>query len=291
VAQGTINDTGVAGASGQEDGMAMVSGAAKVGVNVGAMDGQRPGATGSQADRADGDNPKRLPRTIAIDGPAGAGKSTVANMLAQRLGYLYFDTGVLYRAVTLAALRRGIATDDHEALARLVAALHIDVEPPRVADGRSLTVTLDGEDVTWAIRAPEVERNVSAVSAQPEVRHALLRRQRAVAARGGVIMAGRDIGTVVLPDAELKLYLEATPEERARRRAADERARGLVRPFEDVLADIGRRDDIDSHRTLSPLRPADDAVIVDTGGRDIGGVLGVIASLLCDWARRVDLRA
>ncbi|MGN6675446.1 MAG: (d)CMP kinase [Thermomicrobiales bacterium] len=258
---------------------------------MGATNDRRPGVTGGLVDQVDGDSLKHLPRTIAIDGPAGAGKSTVADALARQLGYLYFDTGVLYRAVTLAALRAGIAPDDHEALSRLVAAIHIDVEPPRVADGRSLTVTLDGEDVTWAIRAPDVERNVSAVSAQPEVRQALLQRQRAVARRGGVIMAGRDMGTVVLPDADLKLYLEATPEERARRRAADERARGLDRPFADVLADIGRRDDIDSHRALSPLRPAEDAIIVDTGGLDIAGVLGVIADLLRDRARGIDLKA
>lgn len=226
-----------------------------------------------------------MPRTIAIDGPAGAGKSTVANELARRLGYLYFDTGVLYRAVTLAALRRGIAPDDREAVGALVNDLHIDVAPPRVADGRTLTVLLDGEDVTWAIRQPEVDRNVSAVSAQPAVRQALLDRQRAIAATGGVIMAGRDIGTVVLPNADLKVYLEATPEERARRRQAEERARGQDRSFAEVLADIARRDDIDSHRALSPLRPADDAVIVDTEGLDIEGVLEAIDRLIASDGR------
>jgi cytidylate kinase len=229
---------------------------------------------------SDGRDLKTLPRTIAIDGPAGAGKSTVADALAKRLGYLYFDTGVLYRAVTLAALRRGLVLDDREALARLVEQLHIDVLPPAVADGRTLTVLLDGEDVTWAIRAPDVDRNVSTVSAQPAVRQALLQRQREVARRGGVIMAGRDIGTVVLPDADLKLYLEATPQERARRRASEEQGRGLHRPFPQVLDDIARRDDIDSHRALSPLRPADDAIILDTEGLDIAGVLAAIDQVL-----------
>lgn len=238
------------------------------------------------ADRATGRD--ALPRTIAIDGPAGAGKSTVALELARRLGYFYFDTGVLYRAVTLAALRRGVPPADEAALARLVEAIHIDVSPPTVADGRTQTVLLDGEDVTWAIRAPEVDRNVSAVSAQPAVRRALLQRQRAVAARGGVIMAGRDIGTVVLPDADLKIYLEATPAERARRRAAEERARGVVRPFPEVLAEIERRDDIDEHRALSPLRPAADAVIVDTEGLDIAGVLATIEGLLAARRQRVE---
>jgi CMP/dCMP kinase len=236
------------------------------------------------ADRA-GHAGRALPRTIAIDGPAGAGKSTVAEALAQRLGYLYFDTGVLYRAVTLAALRREIALDDEAALAALVAAIHIDVEPPRVHDGRTLTVLLEGEDVTWAIRTPEVERSVSSVSAHAAVRRALLQRQREVASRGGVIMAGRDIGTVVLPDADLKLYLEASPAVRARRRQIDEEHRGLVRPYDVVLADIARRDDIDTHRAVSPLRIADDARVIDTEDVDITGVLAAIERVLADWGK------
>lgn len=226
---------------------------------------------------------RTLPRTIAIDGPAGAGKSTVALALAKRLGYFYFDSGVLYRAVTLAALRHGVPYDDEARLAELLQTLHIDVQPPTgVADSRTQTVTLDGEDVTWAIRAPEVDRNVSAVSAHGAVRRALLQRQREVAARGGAIMAGRDIGTVVLPDADLKIYLEATPAERARRRAAEDRARGLHRPFDEVLADIERRDDIDAHRALSPLRPADDAIILDTEDLDIDGVLAAIETIIAE---------
>lgn len=221
-----------------------------------------------------------FPRTIAIDGPAGAGKSTIADALAHRLGYLYFDTGVLYRAVTLAALRRALPFTDQTALATLVAQIHIDVSPPTVTDGRALTVLLDGEDVTWAIRAPEVDRNVSAVSAQPAVRQALLQRQREVAARGGIIMAGRDIGTVVLPNADLKLYLEATPHERARRRSVEEQERGVERPFAEVMSDIARRDDTDSHRALSPLHPAADAIIIDTDGLGIDEVLARIEDLI-----------
>jgi cytidylate kinase len=238
--------------------------------------GQVPAVRAGRAGRG-------LPRTIAIDGPAGAGKSTVAEALAQRLGYLYFDTGVLYRAVTLAALRREISPGDEAALAALVEQIHIDVEPPRVRDGRTLTVLLDGEDVTWAIRTPEVERNVSAVSAQAAVRQALLQRQREVAARGGVIMAGRDIGTVVLPDADLKLYLEASAAVRARRRQGDEEQRGLERPLDVVLADILRRDDIDTHRAVSPLRAADDARVIDTENVDIAGVLAKIERVLAEW--------
>ena len=190
---------------------------------------------------------------------------------------------MLYRAVTLAALRRAIPTDDEAALARLVGTIHIDVEVPRVRDGRTLTVLLDDEDVTWVIRAPEVERTVSAVSAHAAVRQALLQRQREVAARGGVIMAGRDIGTVVLPDADLKLYLEASPDVRARRRQGDEEQRGLHRAHDQVLADILRRDDIDTHRAASPLRVADDARVIDTGGNDIAGVLAAIDRVLAEW--------
>ena len=223
------------------------------------------------------------PRTIAIDGPAGAGKSTVAEALAQRLGYLYFDTGVLYRAVTLAALRRDIAVANGDALAALVGAIHIDVEVPHIADGRTLTVLLDGEDVTWAIRTPDVERNVSAVSAHAAVREALLQRQREVAARGGVIMAGRDIGTVVLPDADLKLYLAASAGVRAKRRQIDEERRDRGRPYDVVLADIQRRDDIDTHRAVSPLRIADDALVIDTEAIDIAGELAQIDRVLDEW--------
>jgi cytidylate kinase len=230
--------------------------------------------------------PAGLPRTIAIDGPAGAGKSTVALELARRLGYFYFDTGALYRAVTLATLRRGLPLDDEARLARLIDEVDIDVLPPGVDDGRTQTVTLDGEDVTWAIRAPEVDRNVSSVSAHGPVRRALLERQRQVAARGGVIMAGRDIGTVVLPDADLKLYLEASPPERAQRRAVEERARGLERPFPEVLAEIERRDDIDAHRAVSPLRRADDAILLDTEHLDFAGVLEQIEQILARRAER-----
>lgn len=223
---------------------------------------------------------KVLPGTIAIDGPAGAGKSTIADALAKRLGYLYFDTGVLYRAVTLAALRRRLTLADQEALAALVEQIHIDVLPPTQQDGRGLTVILDDEDVTWAIREPNVDRNVSVVSAQPAVRQALLQRQREVAARGSIIMAGRDIGTVVLPNADLKLYLEASPTERAHRRAVEEQGRGVERSFPEVLSEIERRDDIDSHRALSPLHPADDAIIIDTEGLDIDGVLATIDRIM-----------
>lgn len=200
--------------------------------------------------------------------------------LARRLGYFYFDTGALYRAVTLAALRAGVDATDEPGLSRLLATIDIDVEPPRVADGRSQTVLVDGEDVTWLLRAPEIDRAVSRISGVPRVRAALLERQRAVAARGGVILAGRDIGTVVLPDAELKVYLEASPVVRAQRRLREERARGATRSLAAVLSEMERRDANDATRANSPLKPAADAMILDTTGLDVEGVLASIEAII-----------
>lgn len=204
------------------------------------------------------------PRTIAIDGPAASGKTTVGDLLAQELGHLHFDTGVMYRAVTLAALERGTPIEDEPAVTRLAETLRIDVTPPAIDDGRRYTVQVDGTDVTWAIRATNVDANVSKVSAYRGVRSALVPQQRRVAARGPVVMIGRDIATVVLPDADLKVYLDATVEERAHRRWRELLARGRPADCRDVLAAMERRDDIDSHREVSPLRVADDAVVVDT---------------------------
>ena len=213
------------------------------------------------------------PSTIAIDGPAASGKSTVGELLARHLGHLYFDTGVMYRAVTWAALSRGIAIEDEAAVTALAQQIHIDVTPPAVDDGRQYTVLADGVDVTWAIRTPEVDANVSPVSAYPGVRRALVAQQRRVAAGGRVVMVGRDIGTVVLPGADLKLYLDAIVEERARRRWREERARGEEADYGPVLVSMRRRDEIDSHRAVSPLRVASDAVVVDTTDLDIEEVL------------------
>jgi len=156
------------------------------------------------------------PLSIAIDGPAASGKSTVGGILAARLGYLYFDTGVMYRAVTWAALNRGIAIDDEPAVTRLAEEIAIEMLPPTEDDGRQFTVRVDGTDITWDIRSAEVNRYVSPVSAYVGVRKALLHKQREIGAAGKVIMVGRDIGTVVLPEADVKIYLDATLEERAR---------------------------------------------------------------------------
>jgi len=222
------------------------------------------------------------PCTIALDGPAASGKSTIGRLLAQRLGYLYFDTGVMYRAVTWAALERGVAIGDEAAVARLAESIDIQVTPPTVDDGRQYTVCADGQDITWQIRTPEVNRAVSPVSAYAGVRKAMTEQQRRIARQGPVVMAGRDIGTVVLPGADLKVYLDATPEVRARRRHLEVIVRGGESDYERVLQDMIRRDRIDSTRAIAPLVPAEDAVIVDTTDLSIDQVLERIEGLICE---------
>jgi len=211
---------------------------------------------------------------IAIDGPAGSGKSTVAQRLAQRLGYLYFDTGVMYRAVTLAALRAPLAVDDQAAVEALARGVSIDVRPASRDDGRQYDVLLDEEDVTWDLRSPPVEADVSLVSSYAGVREAMSARQRQIGLRGKVVMVGRDIGTVVLPEADLKVYLDASVEERARRRWREAQARGeAVMSYDDVLAAMRERDHIDSTRQVAPLRAAADAVVVDSTQLEIDQVV------------------
>ncbi len=217
---------------------------------------------------------------IAIDGAAASGKSTLGRLLAERLGYLYFDTGVMYRAVTSVALQRGISIDDEAAVTALVEHLKIRVTPPTQLDGRQYTVYADGMDVTWAIRQPAVDAVVSIVSAYPGVRKALTIQQREIAAGQDVVMVGRDIGTVVMPDASLKIYLHASVEERARRRHQEIRGRGEDADYEEVLASMRHRDEIDSHRTHAPLRPAGDANLMNTDGLSADEVLTRVLSLL-----------
>ena len=171
------------------------------------------------------------PTIIAIDGPAASGKSTIAAALAHKLSYLYFDTGVMYRTATWAALDRGLAISDEAAVTKLTESLQIDVKPPSVNDGRQYDVLCDGVDVTWAIRSPEVDAHVSPVSAYPGVRSALTAQQRRIGLRGNVVMVGRDIGTVVLPEAPLKIYLDASAEERARPLSIASRRFTLSRMF------------------------------------------------------------
>jgi len=205
-----------------------------------------------------------IPSTIAIDGPAAAGKSTLARSLAAQLGYLYFDTGVMYRAVTLAVLRAGIPVDDEPQVSVIAERVVIDVQPASVLDGRQYDVLLDGEDVTWAIRSPEVDAQVSKVSMYGRVRQAMTERQREIGRRGRVVMVGRDIGTVVLPEAGLKIYLEAEVEARAGRRFAELQARGETAKYAEVLESVRTRDQLDSTRDLAPLRPAADAIVLDS---------------------------
>ncbi len=214
-----------------------------------------------------------LSTVITIDGPAASGKSTLGKSLAETLGYLYFDTGIMYRAVTLAALQRGISIDDEAVITALAENLHIDVRPPSVSDGRAYDVWVDGEDVTWPIRRPDVEANVSEVSAYPGVRRALTAPQRRISLRGRVVMVGRDIGTVVVPEAALKIYLDASADERARRRFQELRARGEQANLQTILQAMRARDHIDSSRDLAPLRPAEDAVILSSDGLDADQVL------------------
>jgi CMP/dCMP kinase len=199
-----------------------------------------------------------IPDTITIDGPAGAGKSTLGELLARRLGYLYFDTGVMYRALAWAALQRGVDPGDAQATAALARDLDIDLQPPTVVDGRQYTVLADGQDITWDLRRPEVDRQVSLSARIPAVRELLRARQRAIGMRGQVVMVGRDIGTIVLPEARLKIYLEASLPARAERRAAELRARGHEIDLGDIEADLARRDALDQH----VMAPAPDAMVL-----------------------------
>jgi cytidylate kinase len=204
----------------------------------------------------------QYPSVIAIDGPAGAGKSTLGALLAARLGYLYFDTGVMYRALTLAAMRAGLDLRDRAAVEDLAASAQIEVTPPTRDDGRQYTVLADGVDVTWPIRSPEVERQVSLVAGYPGVRRELVRQQQAIGQRGRVVMVGRDIGTIVMPTAELKIFLAASLDERARRRANEGHDLPNPPPITQVRESLARRDDLDQH----VMHPANDAVILNTDG-------------------------
>lgn len=215
---------------------------------------------------------------MAIDGPAGAGKSTVAKLLADELGMLYVDTGAMYRAATWLAVRDGLPLDDGKAVAGAIEKAEIRLERAMTPAGHT-RVFLDGEEITDQIRTKEISRLVSPVSALPEVRAVLVERQKEMARQGSVVLDGRDIGTVVIPDAELKVFLTATPEERARRRVKDLERLGEQADFEAILEDINQRDHRDSTRTTSPLIKADDAVELYTDNLSIEEVVQKLVGL------------
>ncbi len=219
------------------------------------------------------------PNIVAIDGPAASGKSTIGHILAERWGYLYFDTGVMYRAITWVALERGIPVEEESQVTFLAETVDIDVQSPSVDDGRDYDVLADGEDVTWAIRRPEVDQNVSVVSAYPGVRKALTAQQRRIGMRGEVIMVGRDIGTVVLPEADLKIFLNASVQERARRRYQQRLERGEDVEFQPILKGMKKRDEIDSTREVAPLQAAEDAIWIDSDRMTIEEVVQKIESI------------
>lgn len=226
---------------------------------------------------------KFKPRIIAIDGPAASGKSTLAKRLSEELGYLYFDTGVMYRAITWAVLDKGIDPNDIDQVVFLAETSLIDVLPPSKDDGRDSDVKLNGEDITWEIRKPDVDANVSVISAYPGVRSALTTQQQRIGQRGNVVMVGRDIGTVVLPDADLKIFLEASAEERARRRHLEMLNRGVKVTYRHILDMMKMRDRIDSTRDIAPLRAADDALVVDSDTLSIEQVYNEVIRIVNQW--------
>ncbi len=216
---------------------------------------------------------------IALDGPAASGKSTLGRTLADSLGYLFFDTGIMYRAITWIALQHDMDLLNEAAITELAQKAQIDIRPPSKDDGRACDVVIGEKDVTWDMRGDDVDANVSVVSAYAGVRQALSEHQRRIGLRGKVVMVGRDIGTVVLPEADLKIYLDASAEERAKRRYDEIIARGEESDYDEILKKVIERDRIDSTRAVAPLRPADDAVIIDSDKMDAAQVFNHVLEL------------
>lgn len=224
------------------------------------------------------------PSVIAIDGPAGSGKSTVSFFLAEKLGYLFLDTGVFYRAMTLLALQREIPLDDAAALGEMTHNAELKIQPEPENPDLQYSVWIDDSNVTEALRSAPVEKHVSTVAAVPDVRRELLHVQRRAAEQGNIIMAGRDIGTVVLPDADLKLYIDASLSERAQRRYRQKLENGENVTLHDIEAALLRRDEVDTQRAVSPLRRADDAVYILTDDLSVEDVLERILAEIDDEA-------
>lgn len=226
---------------------------------------------------------KSKPETIAIDGPAASGKSTIGALVAEKLGYVWLDTGIMYRAVACEALETGVAIEDEKAVTLLAEGLDVDVVQASVEDGRQFDVLINGKDRTWEIRSNEVNGSVSEVSVYPGVRVAMTDLQRKIASRGHIVVLGRDIGTVVLPNADLKIYLDASIEVRAQRRLLEELARGNQLDLEKTIEMLRHRDVIDSTREHAPLKAAEDAILVNTDHLNIDQVVAKIMEIISDW--------
>ena len=213
---------------------------------------------------------------VAIDGPAGSGKSTISKLIAEKLGLLYIDTGAMYRALTLKAMRKSVRLEDEKVLADLARTTKIELE-----ESNGLRVLLDGEDVSIPIRTPEVTANVKYIARTPDVRREMVKLQRALGAKSGGVLEGRDIGTVVFPDADFKFYLDASPEVRAKRRYKDMAELGAKQPVEKIKKDIVERETSDINRPVGALKKASDAIYIDTTDLSIEEVIGKVESYIC----------
>lgn len=221
-----------------------------------------------------------LPRIITIDGPAASGKTTIGTLVANKIGYMCLDTGIMYRAVAFQALKEGIEIADGASVTGLAERIEIDILPASSQDGRQFDVIINGEDHTWDIRTSAVNAVVSEVSVYPGVRQAMTVQQRKIAEKGKIVMLGRDIGTVVLPDADLKIYLDASVEVRAQRRYIEDLSHGKDVCLEEVISSLRHRDELDSGRAIAPLKAADDAIIIDSDQMTVYEVVEYVMGLL-----------
>ena len=222
----------------------------------------------------------KLGNAITIDGPVASGKTTVGKMLAENLGFQFLDTGVMYRAVALAVVESGIDPHDEDLVSQKAENIRIEIFPASKEDGRQYDVYVDGKDATWKLREDVVRDNVSLISTYQRVRQALTRKQREIGERGQIVMVGRDIGTVVLPDAAYKFFLVASVEERAHRRYMEDKASGKNVDLAEIRRSLEERDKIDSSRKLAPLKPAEDAIVIETDNKTVRAVVEEILSYI-----------